>query len=113
MIKANIKKNQRARRRARVRARVRGTASRPRLAVFRSSKHIYAQLIDDVSGRTIVAASDLKVKPTPDAKGVGELIAKEALAKKIKTVAFDRGGYIYAGRVKQVAEGARSGGLIF
>lgn len=109
----NNKQEKRARRHARVRARVRGTATRPRLAVFRSGKHIYAQIIDDVVGQTLVAASDLRGKTAIEAKAVGELIAKAASAKKIKAVAFDRGGYIYAGRVRQVAEGARAGGLIF
>ena len=110
------KKERRIRRHARVRARVRGTAERPRLAVFRSGKHIYAQIIDDVAAQTLVAASDLggkKAKSVLTAKAVGEALAKAALEKKIKLVAFDRGGYIYAGRVKELAEGARAGGLEF
>lgn len=110
------KKERQIRRHARVRARVRGTAERPRLAVFRSGKHIYAQIIDDVAARTLVAASDLggkQAKSLPTAKSVGEALAKAALAKKIKLVAFDRGGYIYAGRIRELAEGARAGGLEF
>ena len=102
------------RRHARVRSRVSGTSARPRLAVFRSNKHIYAQIIDDVAGKTLVSLSDLKLKgEQASAPAIGEAIAKLALAKKIKQVAFDRGGYIYAGRIKQVAEGARAGGLEF
>lgn len=106
--------NKRQRRHARVRARVQGTAARPRLAVFRSSKHIYAQLIDDGTGKTLAAVSDLKLKgENTNARVVGEALAKAALAQKIKQVAFDRGGYAYAGRIRQVAEGARAGGLEF
>lgn len=114
MISAAGQPNKRQRRHARVRARVRGTATRPRLAVFRSNKHIYAQLIDDVAGKTLAAISDLKLRgENAAAKAIGEALARAALARKIKQVAFDRGGYAYAGRIRQVAEGARAGGLEF
>ncbi|MFN3301535.1 MAG: 50S ribosomal protein L18 [Patescibacteria group bacterium] len=114
----------RYRRHKRVRAKVFGTKDRPRLSVFRSLKHIYAQIIDDEKGHTLVSASDFdlkskikkeKKKPTKVeiAYQVGELIAKKALEKKIKKVVFDRGGYKYHGRVKALAEGARKKGLIF
>ena len=94
-----------------------GTKDRPRLSVFRSSKHIYAQLIDDDNAKVLAQASDVKMK----AKGtkvsksteIGKLIAKEALAKKIEAVVFDRGGNVYSGRIKAVADGAREGGLKF
>ena len=98
---------------------VSGTAQRPRLVVFRSNSEIYAQIIDDTKGVTLVAASsrdkDLKVSGTKTerAKQVGEAIAKKALAAGIETVSFDRGGYLYHGRVKSLAEGAREGGLKF
>ncbi len=111
------------RRVARVRRALRARANgKPRLSVFRSSKQIYAQIIDDAQGATLVAASSiekdqrgsLKTGATVDAaKLVGQLIAERATAKGIKDVVFDRGGYIYHGRVKAVAEGAREGGLNF
>ncbi|MGD9559982.1 MAG: 50S ribosomal protein L18 [Oscillospiraceae bacterium] len=107
----------RLRRHRRVRGRLSGTAERPRLDVFRSSKHIYAQLIDDVSGTTLAAASSLdKGFSGPGgnleaATKVGKAIAEKALAKGIKQVVFDRGGFVYHGRVKALAEGAREGGL--
>ena len=107
----------RTRRHARVRKRVAGTAERPRLAVFRSNRHIYAQLIDDVAGRTIVSASTLDTEtgkdggPSAVAKSVGELLGKRAKERGIGSVIFDRGGYQYHGRVRQVAEGAREAGL--
>lgn len=103
-------------RRARVRGKVFGTSKRPRLSVFRSAKHIYAQLIDDEKAKSMAAASDLALKKgtkLEKAKQVGEELAKRALKIKIKKVAFDRGGYKYHGRVKAVAEGAREGGLEF
>lgn len=106
----------------RVRTRIYGTSDRPRLNVFRSNKHIYAQVINDVDGRTVAAASTLD----PDLRGrieqsgnaeaaklVGELLAKRALALGIDQVVFDRGGYLYHGRVAALAEGARSAGLHF
>ncbi|MGH7674704.1 MAG: 50S ribosomal protein L18 [Gemmatimonadales bacterium] len=110
----------RARRHLRVRKRVTGTAARPRLVVFRSSKHIYAQLVDDDQGRPLLGASDrsegLAVEgPGKVAKGfaVGRLIAAHAKERGITRVVFDRGGYLYHGRVKAVADGARKGGLEF
>lgn len=121
-----------------IRAKIFGTKERPRLCVFKSANHIYAQLIDDESGKVLASASDLKFHPVKSAKGgvapkaqqfdgvktkkvkkvsnsvqVGKLIAKQAMAKKIKKVVFDRGGFIFHGRVKAVAEGAREGGLEF
>ena len=103
----------------RVRGKISGTAECPRLDVFRSNCNIYAQLIDDVKGVTLVSASSVE-KEFGQAKGnkeearkVGELIAKRAADKKITEVVFDRGGYIYHGRVKELAEGAREGGLKF
>ena len=103
----------------RVRGKVTGTAERPRLNVFRSAKNIYAQIIDDVAGVTHAAASTLDKEFTGNggnkeaAKQVGELIAKRAAEKGITEVVFDRGGYIFHGRVKELAEGAREGGLKF
>lgn len=106
--------------RYRVRKKVTGTAERPRLAVFRSNKEIYAQLIDDVAGHTICAASSsdkqgkaLTGTKVEKAKAVGKMIAEQAAAKGISEVGFDRGGYLYHGRVKALAEGAREGGLQF
>ena len=107
----------RKRRHVRVRKRLRGTAERPRLAVFRSNKHIYAQVIDDISGRTIAAASTLEAEGKADgtksdeAKAVGALVAQRASASGVTAVVFDRGGFMYHGRVAQVAEGAREAGL--
>lgn len=115
----NSKVSGRERRHRRIRAKVSGTADRPRLSIFRSNKHIYLQVIDDEKGATLVSASDAdiklaKVKGKLEAsKALGEEIAKRAKEKKISKVVFDRGGYLYAGRVKQVAEGARAGGLDF
>ncbi|HKG25296.1 MAG TPA: 50S ribosomal protein L18 [Thermomicrobiales bacterium] len=115
--------SRRKRRHVRVRAKVNGTPMRPRLNVFRSSAHIYAQVIDDIAGHTLVAASDLEVEikervgegatKTARAKAVGEIVAQRAKAAGIETVVFDRGGFLYHGRVKAVAEGAREGGLVF
>jgi large subunit ribosomal protein L18 len=109
----------RARRIMRVRTRVSGSAKRPRLAVARTLKHIYAQLIDDVAGKTLVAASDLDVKakkgmkPIAMAEAVGKTLAERAMAKKIEAAVFDRRDKKYHGRVKALADGARAGGLIF
>lgn len=106
----------RQRRHKGVRKQISGTAEKPRLNVFRSNSHIYAQLIDDVAGVTLAAANDLSIKsgkPVEKAAKVGEELAKQAKAKKITTVIFDRGGYKYHGRVKSLADGARSGGLEF
>lgn len=108
-------------RRYRIRKRVSGVVARPRLSVYRSSKHIYAQLIDDLAGRTLAAAStrdDLAGRvegtgKTAAATAVGKLLAERAKAAGITLVAFDRGGYLYHGRVKALADGARAGGLEF
>lgn len=118
MIKKVSRNELRKQRHYRVRAKVTGTAERPRLNVFRSSKHIYAQIIDDVTGTTLVSAStldkDLNIASTGNveaAKAVGASIAKRALEKNISSVVFDRGGYIYHGRVAALAEAARENGL--
>ena len=108
----------RERKHARVRAKVSGTAECPRLCVFRSNKHIEAQIIDDVKGVTLAHASSVALKlengsNIAAASRVGEEIAKAALAKKIKNVVFDRGGYLYHGRVAALADAARKGGLKF
>ena len=111
----------RRRRQVRVRKQISGTSERPRLAIFRSSKHIYAQIIDDVRGVTLAAASTLDAEIVSSesvkvdaARLVGELVAKRGLSASIEKVVFDRSGYIYAsGRVRALAEGARSGGLQF
>nr|WP_207651163.1 50S ribosomal protein L18 [Desulfonispora thiosulfatigenes] len=116
MIKTPRKKL-RAKKHLKVRQKVNGTPMRPRLNVYRSLKNIYAQLIDDVAGKTLVAASTLELDGVGGnidaAKQVGELIAKKALEKEIKQVVFDRGGNIFHGRIKALAEGAREGGLEF
>ncbi len=107
----------RLRRHKRVRKAISGTPACPRLCVFRSLKNIYAQIIDDVAGATLVAASSLELEGNGGnkeaAKAVGELIAKKALEKGIENVVFDRGGYIYHGRVQELADGAREAGLKF
>ena len=112
------KSDRRERIRNRIRKTVDGTAQRPRLAVFRSNKEIYAQLIDDVNGVTITAASSRDkgisgANKSETAKAVGVAIAEKAVKAGVESVAFDRGGYLYHGRVKQLAEGAREGGLKF
>jgi large subunit ribosomal protein L18 len=111
------KRIKRAIRHKRVRSRVVGALERPRLSVFKANRHIYAQLIDDGAGKTLAAASSLeiksKAKKSEIAKEVGKLIATKAVAKNIKAVKFDRGGFAYHGRVKALAEGAREGGLEF
>ena len=112
----DIKRLSRIRRHARVRQRLAGTGERPRLAVFRSLSHIYAQVIDDASGKTVAAASDLDVgtgKKSEKAKQVGKAIAERAKAKGIGEVVFDRGGYRYHGRIKALADAARESGLRF
>jgi large subunit ribosomal protein L18 len=118
--KIKTQAHRRYRRHLRVRKKVVGTPERPRLVVFRSSKHIYAQLVDDSRGVTLLGASDRSEGMTPEAKGktgksfaLGQLIAAQAKAKGIARVVFDRGGYQYHGRVKAVADGARKGGLEF
>ena len=105
----------RLRRHLKIRKRIIGTEQRPRLSVFRSNQHIIAQVIDDSTGKTIVAASDLGLKGTKlqRALEVGQKIAKLAVAKKIKVIVFDRGGFLYHGRVSELAKGAREGGLEF
>jgi len=108
----------RLKRRRRVRAKVQGTAERPRISVFRSNRGISAQLIDDVAGRTLAAVNwteePLKdLSGTDQAKKVGELLAERAQAAGVQTAVFDRGGYLYHGRVQALADGAREGGLIF
>ncbi len=107
---------QRKRRAKRIRSRVAGTASLPRLSVYRSNKFIYAQLIDDEAGVTLASATDSKMKTGTKqerASQVGEVLAKSAQEKNIKKVVFDRGGFVYAGRVAALADGARKGGLEF
>ena len=119
MVKKTDRKMERTRRHIRVRGKVSGTEERPRLCVYRSNKNIYVQIIDDVAGKTLAQASTLdkeiktKYANKEAAKEVGALIAKRAADKKITTVVFDRGGYIYHGIVKELAEAAREGGLKF
>ena len=120
MIKKQSSNVSRLRRHKRVRKAISGTANRPRLCVYRSPKNIYAQIIDDDKGVTLVSASSLdgELKATyggnkDAAKAVGALIAKKAIEKGIDTVVFDRGGYIYHGRVLELADGAREAGLKF
>jgi len=122
MIKKQSRNEVRKRRHRRIRRKVSGTVVRPRLNVFRSSRHIYAQVIDDHNGKTLVAASSLDPQLREElargsdrdaAKTVGELLAQRALDMGIREVVFDRGGYIYHGRVKALADGAREKGLIF
>ena len=121
--KSSSRLKSRESRHRRVRKKVCGTQERPRLGVFRSLKHIYAQVIDDGTGSTLVSASTIseefqkrKIKKTSDteaAQAIGEIVAEKALAKGIKTVVFDRGGYLLHGRVKALAQGARDKGLKF
>ena len=119
MVKKTDRKMERTRRHLRVRRKISGTAERPRLCVYRSNTNLYVQVIDDVAGVTLVSASTLdkevktKYANKEAAKEVGALIAKRALEKNIKDVVFDRGGYIYHGVVKELAEAARNGGLNF
>ena len=119
MIKRPDTRGQRIKRHNRVRGKISGTAETPRLCVFRSEANIYAQIIDDVAGNTLVSASTVEKAfegnggNVAAAKTIGETIAKRALEKGIENVVFDRGGYIYHGRVKALAEGAREGGLKF
>ena len=119
MVKKTDRKMERTRRHIRVRRKISGTAERPRLCVYRSNNNLYVQIIDDVAGNTLVQAStldkEIKTKHSNKeaAKEVGTLIAKRATEKKITEVVFDRGGYIYHGVVKELAEAAREGGLKF
>ena len=117
-MSATTKPQQRLRRRRRVRAKVRGTAERPRLSVFRSNRGVFAQLIDDRDGKTVVAVNWIepelrKLGPGEQAKRAGELLAERAKAAGVETCVFDRGGYRYHGRVRALAEGAREAGLKF
>lgn len=114
MATGNPKTEKRTRRHARIRANIAGTAERPRLAVFRSNTALYAQLIDDAAGRTLAAANTRTVKAEglrARARAVGEEIASRAKKAGIERVVFDRGGFLYAGAIREVAEGAREGGL--
>ncbi|MYE38486.1 MAG: 50S ribosomal protein L18 [Candidatus Spechtbacteria bacterium SB0662_bin_43] len=129
MKKTATQKSQRITRHKRIRKKVVGTTQRPRLFVFKSNKHIYAGIADDVAGKVLFSLSDVQKKSTTkakttktkkkqetktdQAKGVGERVAKTAMEKGIKKVVFDRGGYRYHGRIKALAEGARLSGLIF
>ena len=122
MIKKIDSNKARLKRHRRVRAKISGTPQRPRLNVFRSTNHIYAQVIDDTTGTTLASASTLETEvakqvadmtKTDAAKTVGKLVAERAAAKGIKTVVFDRGGYLYTGRVLALAEAAREAGLEF
>ena len=113
------KQEKRVRLKAKIRAKIRGTSERPRLSIFRSNKFIYAQLIDDAKGMTLIEASDLKIPKsnkstkTERAKEVGRMIAETGLKSKIDKVVFDRNGFKYTGRIKLVADEARKGGLKF
>ena len=119
MIKRPDTKGQRIKRHSRVRGKISGTAERPRLCVYRSENHIYAQIIDDVAGNTLCSASTVEKSfegigsNCEAAAKVGKTVAERALQKGIEEVVFDRGGYIYHGRVQALAEGAREGGLKF
>ena len=119
MINRPDTRSQRIKRHKRVRAKISGTSERPRLNVFRSASNIYAQIIDDVTGKTLVSANSLEKDfacegtKSDAAKQVGINVAERAKAKGIEVVVFDRGGYVYHGRVKALAEGAREGGLQF
>jgi large subunit ribosomal protein L18 len=115
-----ISKNEkRLKRKVRIRKKISGTTQRPRLCVFRSAKHIYAQIIDDTIGKTLVAASTLEKDFSKNgdkkacANSIGKLVAQRALDQGIKTIVFDRNGYIYHGRVKSLSDGAREAGLEF
>jgi large subunit ribosomal protein L18 len=116
MNKSALKNEMRTRRQKRIRAKIAGTAEVPRLSIFRSNKFMYAQLIDDDKQHTIASAStqDIKTgKPAEKAREIGKKIAEKAVSLKITQVVFDRGGYIYTGNVKEVADGARGAGLKF
>jgi len=122
MVKVRDAREARKRRHRRVRARLAGTPDRPRLSVFRSLQHVYAQVIDDVHGHTLAAASSLEpeiqskldgASKVKEAEIVGEAVARRALERGVTRVVFDRGGYLYHGRVKALAEGARKAGLVF
>jgi large subunit ribosomal protein L18 len=113
-MQAAAKRGGRVRRHARVRKKVSGTAQRPRLAVYRSNRHIYAQLVDDAAARTLASASDAGISEgdkSARAKQVGKALAEQAKAAGVERVVFDRGGRLFHGRVKALADGAREGGL--
>jgi large subunit ribosomal protein L18 len=118
----NPKQRNRARRKVSIRLRLSGTADRPRLSVFRSARYVYAQAIDDTTGRVLAAASELEEKLKAEvtgkpkkerARAIGKAIGDKLVALNIKAVVFDRNGYIYHGRVKEIADGARAAGLTF
>ncbi len=118
----NIRQQARLKRKKRIRKKIHGTPERPRLSVFRSARHIYAQIIDDTVGRTLVAASttDQQAKGAPKFKNkveaanfIGKLVGERALGRGIKEVVFDRNGFLYHGRVESLSKGARKAGLIF
>ncbi len=122
MIKKKVRKHEIQRRHVRLRERISGTAERPRLAVFRSQQHIYAQIIDDVEGKTLAAASTLEPelrnslsngRTVEAATAVGKAIAERAKTKGIESVVYDRGGFLYHGRIAALADAAREGGLSF
>ena len=125
MASANFKREARLKRQKRIRKKLKGTSERPRLTIFRSAKHIYAQVIDDSKGHTIISASSLDesvksfkasdstANKTAVATMVGKLVAQRAIEKGIKQVKFDRNGFLYHGRIKAVSQGAREGGLEF
>ena len=122
MITKIDKNSERIKRHKRIRNKISGTPERPRLSVFRSTKHIYAQIIDDVNGITLVAASTMeksvadavkKMTKSEQAKYVGSEIGRRAIEKGVNTVVFDRSGYLYMGRLEALAEGAREAGLVF
>lgn len=110
-----MKKNLRLRKHTKIRRKIVGTSDRPRLAVFRSSQHIYAQLIDDSQGKTLAAVSDAKITGIKQEKAfkAGKSLAEKALKLKIKKIVFDRGGFLYTGRIAEFGKGAREGGLDF
>jgi len=118
----NIRQQARLKRKKRIRKKIYGTSQRPRLSVFRSARHIYAQIVDDRAGRTLVAASTLDKdalsgskfeNKVEAAKLIGKLVGERAIGKGIKEVVFDRNGFLYHGRVKSLSEGAREAGLVF
>jgi len=122
MATVNPRQQARLKRKRRIRKNILGTAERPRLTVFRSARHIYAQVVDDIDGRTLVAASttekDVRANSTFEnkvaaANHVGKLVAERAIEKGIKSVVFDRNGFLYHGRIKAVSDGAREAGLVF
>jgi large subunit ribosomal protein L18 len=116
MKKTNVKADSRQRRHARIRARISGTKEMPRLSIFKSNRHMYAQLIDDTTGTTILGLSSEKAEGKnmmEKAKDLGKMVAKAAIGKKITSIAFDRGGFKYTGKIKLFADAAREGGLKF